>query len=257
MIIDTFLLNDELDMLEFRLKILWPVVDKFVIVESTHTFSGKPKKLNFDAIRFEWAKDKIVYHIFTANTNGLDFSSKPDKYDPFHDCWQLEYRQRNAIADALSSFGNTDIVIMGDIDEIPSRECVSYIISKGEYPVVCNQAFFYYNCNRMRLEEWNGSIICPIGYLRNQSPQALRDKRNILKRISPAGWHLSYFGDIKNKIESFSHAELNIPEYKDDSHIARCIKNGDDLFNRGIKSARINQSFFPQYFIDNAPKEWF
>jgi beta-1,4-mannosyl-glycoprotein beta-1,4-N-acetylglucosaminyltransferase len=45
--IDAFLLNTELDLLELRLNILDPVMDKFVIVESTVEFSGKPKPLYF------------------------------------------------------------------------------------------------------------------------------------------------------------------------------------------------------------------
>ena len=45
MIIDTFMFYNELDMLEFRLKELNSVVDKFVIVEATQTFVGNKKKL--------------------------------------------------------------------------------------------------------------------------------------------------------------------------------------------------------------------
>ena len=48
MIIDTILFYNELDMLEFRLMELDSVVDKFVIVEATKTFSGNKKPLYFD-----------------------------------------------------------------------------------------------------------------------------------------------------------------------------------------------------------------
>jgi hypothetical protein len=40
-IYDTFLFFNELELLELRLNILNDVVDKFVIVESTKTFSSK------------------------------------------------------------------------------------------------------------------------------------------------------------------------------------------------------------------------
>ena len=39
-IVDSFIFYNELDMLEFRLTELNDVVDYFVIVEATHTFSG-------------------------------------------------------------------------------------------------------------------------------------------------------------------------------------------------------------------------
>ena len=48
MVIDTFMFYTELDMLEFRLKELNSVVDKFVLVESTKTFVGNDKPLYFE-----------------------------------------------------------------------------------------------------------------------------------------------------------------------------------------------------------------
>jgi len=40
MVIDSFLFNNELELLELRLKVLYDYVDKFVIVEGDHTFRG-------------------------------------------------------------------------------------------------------------------------------------------------------------------------------------------------------------------------
>jgi hypothetical protein len=50
-IIDCFTFFNELDMLEFRLTELDPYVDKFVIIESTKTFTGKPKPLYYNKIK--------------------------------------------------------------------------------------------------------------------------------------------------------------------------------------------------------------
>ena len=47
MIVDVILFYNELEMLEYRLETLYPVVDKFVIVEATRTFRGNPKPLLF------------------------------------------------------------------------------------------------------------------------------------------------------------------------------------------------------------------
>lgn len=40
---DATLISTELDMMEIRLRELWNVVDKFIILESTHSMTGNPK----------------------------------------------------------------------------------------------------------------------------------------------------------------------------------------------------------------------
>ena len=45
-IYDCFIFNDELDLLELRLKFLEDTVDYFVLVESERTLSGKTFKLS-------------------------------------------------------------------------------------------------------------------------------------------------------------------------------------------------------------------
>ena len=47
-IIDCFIFYNEMKMLEFRLKELNDVVDFFVLVESTKTFTGNDKELFFE-----------------------------------------------------------------------------------------------------------------------------------------------------------------------------------------------------------------
>ena len=61
MIYDCFLYYDEDMLLDIRLNTLADVVDKFVIVESKHTFTGKAKTLNFDISKYEKFSDKIIY----------------------------------------------------------------------------------------------------------------------------------------------------------------------------------------------------
>jgi beta-1,4-mannosyl-glycoprotein beta-1,4-N-acetylglucosaminyltransferase len=47
-IIDCFTFYNELDLLTYRLNVLNDVVDYFIIVESTHTFTGREKQLFFN-----------------------------------------------------------------------------------------------------------------------------------------------------------------------------------------------------------------
>ena len=49
------------------------------------------------------------------------------------------------------------------------------------------------------------------------------------------GWHLSYFGSaefIKNKIEQFSHQELNLEEFTNIEKIKYRVDNNIDLYDR-------------------------
>ena len=243
MIIDSFIFNGELDMLEFRLKLLWDHVDKFVIVESDHTFSGMPKTYHFmdNRARFDWAKDKIVYCK----------ASSPPHENP----WQNEARQREEIINACRRFSDADLLIISDVDEIPTLQAIKDEIETGCLTRVCAQHSFYYNLRTLRKELWKGTIFCALGVARKNGVQFMRDRRNNWIALSDSGWHLSYFGDsgyIRDKIESFSHQEYNTSEFTDERHIKDCIDKGLDLFKRGTESLCPPQGFFPDYFVEKA-----
>lgn len=60
--------------------------------------------------------------------------------------------------------------------------------------------------------------------------------------ILNGGWHLSYFGDkyfIKNKINTFSHQELNTDNFTDELKIEERINNSKDLYDRDVGLKRI------------------
>jgi glycosyltransferase involved in cell wall biosynthesis len=262
MVIDAFIFYQELEMLEFRLKLLYPHVDKFVIVEADKTFSGLDKPFYYEQNRehFAWASDKIIYFKFCCDTSKLNLATAPTEFQPDHDCWQIEYAQRNAIIPACKDLADDALLIMGDVDEIPSWEAIEWARQNvGQLPAVCQQHFFYYDLRHLREGGCLCSIFSTLGTARNVGTQVLRNHRNVITRLGNAGWHLSYFGDpdaIAKKIESFSHQELNVPEFKDTDHINRCRAGGDDLFKRGTRTSRVGPDFFPSYFKDSAPPHW-
>lgn len=268
MLIDACIINDELDMLEFRLRMLWPVVDRFVIIESNKTFSGNDKDLNFLSqgvlgTRFDWAVDKLKYHPHRMSAVDLDFSIKPNKYDTNHACWKLEGQQRNAILDGCEVLPDDTIIMMGDVDEIPTREALQYALDNKvweEHPVVFRQSMFYYNLRFLRKELWHGTIITNLAKLRDMTPQKLRDCRNGLPNaIENGGWHLSHFGGvdkIRHKIESYSHQENNKDSFKNPLHVAHCIETGEDLYDRDVPIAAVKKDQFPDYFREFAPEGW-
>ena len=59
-------------MLDVRLNILNEYVDKFIVVESKFSHSGKPKPLNFDINNFKKFKDKIKYLVIEKEPDGID-----------------------------------------------------------------------------------------------------------------------------------------------------------------------------------------
>ena len=67
-IIDCFPFFNELDLLKFRLTELDPYVDKFILVESTKTFTGNPKPLYYSLNKdlFSQWKDKIIHIVVTS-----------------------------------------------------------------------------------------------------------------------------------------------------------------------------------------------
>ena len=61
-IIDCFTFYNEFKLLNYRLSILYPIVDYFIIVESNLTHSGSDKPFYFDENKERYSKflDKII-----------------------------------------------------------------------------------------------------------------------------------------------------------------------------------------------------
>ncbi len=183
MIIDAFMLFNELDILEFRLKLLWDDVDKFVIVEADKTFSGLEKPFYFEQhqSRFAWAKDKIHYHKIHISTQGLKLDEKPKKCDYTSDFWKIEQQQRNAIIDACAGFDDGDTLILGDLDEIPARTALAWVKQNPTaLPIVCKQYWFLYDLTHLKKFSWPGSIFVSLAKARAIGAQNLRDARGWL-----------------------------------------------------------------------------
>jgi beta-1,4-mannosyl-glycoprotein beta-1,4-N-acetylglucosaminyltransferase len=236
---DCFTFFNELDLLEFRLKLLYNTVDYFVIAESNLTHAGKPKPYYFEEAkaRFSNWADKIIYLPVLQTTKGLDFDAAITTYTPTSAAWQLENGQRMALQQINAQLKDDDQVILSDLDEIPNP-AVFKKIKTGDSPVSLSMIFHYYflNCQNVGDEHWwNGSIVCNGKQFQALGPQVLRDNRNNYPRIKKAGWHFSYLGGvekIKHKIRSFAHTEFNKEEYLQDENILKAMMEGKDIFNR-------------------------
>lgn len=265
LVIDCFTFYNELELLKYRLTVLNDVVDFFIIVESSHTFTGKAKELEFGNNRhlFQPFLHKII-HVVVYD---VPFK-EPNINFAKGEQWKNEYFQRNCIhrglAQLKSRLGPNDVIIIGDVDEIPDPRMIADIKSPAPsctYPQPLNNVavemdLYYYNLlNRLDVV-WRCCKVVAYGqYIKNQmSCQSIRASP-ISSVIKNGGWHLSYFGDavfISNKLNSFSHQEFNLPVYSNAVAINNNICNGADIFSRrNIAIRRVNlcdNPFLPPHY---------
>lgn len=242
---DCFLFFNELDALELRLEELDPVVDRFVLVEATTTFSGRPKPLVFQENRDRFARfaSKLT-HVVVDELEGKD-------------AWTREARQRDAMLRGLAGATPDDVVLISDVDEIPRAGAVRHFVESGVEAAAFELRFYYYrlNCQNVRgtpRNTWNVA-------LRRRaltSPQATRVDKHGYPTLPDAGWHFSCLGDpgsIRTKIEAFSHQELNLPRFTDEAEIQRRMRAGADLFDRpGFEWRYVPlDGSFPRHVLSN------
>lgn len=241
MIFDCFMFSDELNILELRLTETFEHIDYFVIVEATKTHTGAAKPLHFaeNASRFQPFREKIIHVVV---------DDMPTHEDP----WVLENHQRNGILRGLYPATDTDLVIIGDVDEIIRPQILQtarhlphdligfqMMVSAFKYNYVCVQGEV--------MSVW--SVGTRARHVRRLKPQYFRDSRLKLQNvhgagalfeefalvIPHAGWHFSWIGDGEKalkKLQNTPHQELNTPENVAGLKIEEIIHEGRDLFNR-------------------------
>lgn len=175
---------------------------------------------------------------------------------------ERESIQRNEILNALAGFATTgdDVVIISDVDEIPRASVVAeyaanrtglHSLKMGQHcywlnGVVRDTTWPHARIMRRRDMEWFGS------------PDHIRLAERTLPQIAEAGWHFSWCGGVeavRKKLRSFSHRELDIPEFHDPERIRRAM-DGDKKFWDGadLDFVPIDETF-PACVREN-PEKW-
>ena len=256
MLIDTFIFFNEKELAELRIKYLNSVVDFYVVVEANITHQGKKKNWNFPNILKNNLKEfasKIQYHQLDIDIDKIKNENSWIIHGVKGDeAWRIENYQRNFIKDACKKFSGNDILIISDVDEIPSKKKLEFVLScdfKQIAPIAFEQHLFHLDCNYLKQESWRGSILTTMQICNTYSPQELRNARNKISHLSDSGWSFSSFGSyevIKEKFKAFAHKEYNNEKFINLQHIETCKKTGSDLFKRNIKTQKIKKSFFPK-----------
>ena len=257
MIVDAFTFLNEKELVELRVKYLNDIVDCFLVVEADVTHTGKEKKWNFPDLLKNGLKkfsSKIQYHQMKVDLEKAEAEKSP-RYvgKTLGRSWRVETMQRNFLKEAYKKFSSTDdIIIISDLDEIPSKDKISFIKScdfKTIAPVAFGQALFHLNCNYLHLEPWIGSVVITKQLIDKYEPQVFRDNKNRISCFNEAGWSFSSFGGVKKvreKLEAFCHEEYNKEKYKDEAHLKKCMETGADLFDRKVNKKKVSKNFFPK-----------
>jgi beta-1,4-mannosyl-glycoprotein beta-1,4-N-acetylglucosaminyltransferase len=212
MIHDCFPFFREFDVLEMRLTLLDGVVDRFVLCEAPFSYNGKPKPLWYaeNASRFARWQHKIVHLIYPG--------------DPDANPWANEWGQRAFLTNGITGFDPDDLVLYGDVDEIPDPRNVACRPPLGKI-LGHRQRYAVGYFNRVIDERgWIGTRAVRLGdiALFGTMADVRRGESTALDQVA-GGWHFSSLGgaDVyRVKVHSYAHTELDVPYYTDDRRLA-------------------------------------
>lgn len=270
MIYDCIPFFNELDILKLRMHILAPYVDKFVIEESTVTFSGEPKPMIFAENREQFAEfeDKILYVAVDNSPMSGVTTHERDKF------------QKNQLIRAMGDCKPEDIIIFSDLDEIPNPVTLKQVIDHFDPSKIYHfaQRMFYCFLNMEEVsgsllsitgefqgidtKQWLGTKVCSFGnlpkegivYLREVSPL---DSASV--RVDNGGWHFGYMGGsgekdvakrIREKVQAAAHQEYSSSRYLTEA-VDRLLC-GEDIFGRNAKFIRVEiDESYPAYLREH------
>ena len=251
--------------------ILNDVVDRFVISESTVTFSGDKKPLFYEENKgmFKEFEHKIIHNV--VDDTPMDC-----------DAFTRDHHQKCAVARGLKGCKPEDIVIFSDVDEIPNPVTLKNLLPQvedGKIYMLAQRLFYCY----LDMEEisgrllsvtgefdgvdkpmWLGTKVCRYHMLDQYTTEELRNKEQkaVGVRVPDGGWHFSYMGGGKNqpveervkyKIKSAAHQEYNNRSTL--SKVRKNIRNHADIFGRDAQMVQVQiDETFPQYLRENIDK---
>lgn len=276
---DCFLFFNEIELLELRLEILNEVVDKFILVESTSTFSGKEKRLFFEENKDSFSKfeDKIIHIIIDDTPNDffnlpyvdnptsvkdvtknkiLKHIEKSEGWNRHEKQWGRETYQREGILYGLSDCSNDDIILISDLDEIPNPKEIKNLktfIKKEVFDF--RQKTYYYYFNLLKENNWSGTKCLLWDNLNDKSINLIRQNKYTTNIIDTGGWHFSFMGGVervKMKIQAYSHQEFNNQMVM--LSIENNINTENDPFFRGKLTKVGIDDTYPTYILNNITK---
>jgi hypothetical protein len=193
-IIDCFYINDELDLLEIRLREHYNYVDAFVVAESALTLTGKPKPLYLTSEwdRFKPWADKI-FHIEVTSM----YPEEKIGHSAGHMPWDNELHLREGLMQVVNEYNDDDLILHSNVNEIYRGGTLQALKAHGpqEYGFLMPQ--FRFKLNNMQLQPaptWvSGGAAMPRKNLKSmnnfrKARHLLASGRNSNPVIAHAGW---------------------------------------------------------------------
>jgi len=252
-LIDTFSFNGD-PVTKLRLEYLYPIMDRFVIIEARYTHTGKKKDFLYKDKFNQWFEpyqDKIDWMIvkeFPQMTDEWKQTYNHDWVLNNHAHFHREAVQRNASLEFIKQKYQNEkyLTFVCDADEIPNmvhwNETEREKIYNGvDDPIYLRMLFFHYNLAWLYPYFWeNRPFVLKDSLMNKHDFMYYRinypfhpDCKKLV--MHDGGWHLSYFMDTKDiirKLQSIAHTECN----KDltDQLIEDFVKNGKNPASLGI-----------------------
>ena len=198
-IFDCFPFLDELEILDLRLSYLKEIADIIVIAQNDFTHRGD-----------QWHPILDFEHkLIKKYMNEYEFRfTKPSQYQKTMSPWEREKNQRNSINLALYDLNNDDVIIISDVDEIPSIESIiemSKLKNLHKCSVKMKNAFTF--ANTVSGGYWTHAKI-----IRGKSFVSAQFHREeaLLPNLKSCGLHLSVMGKDRwyRKFEISPHQEM-------------------------------------------------
>jgi len=251
---DCFTFFNELDLLEVRLETLAPHIDYFILAESPITYRADPKPLYFEQNKERFAK-------FLPKIRHIIVDDLPTEKG-FDQNWQRETLQRAALERGLADARDEDLIMLSDLDEIPSPSKILEAIKLRGTLRVFHMRFFSYfaNCeSHPGNAYWVGTGMTEyrlakgrFEYVLKKLPTHLRMRPNAsirkkismrlkelsimltrglpIRRIRNGGHHFSWLGGADKVLQKRGaisiHGEEIFPEdYLTDSGVSKALQN--------------------------------
>lgn len=273
-IYDVFNFFNELELLELRLNILDPYVDYFVIIESTLTHSGLPKKLIYEENKyifkrferkiihfiideplkdFEDAKNRTLSVKQSLDKEIIKMALSSNKVPNNMPHFLRDFYEKECARKALIGLSDDDFCFISDLDEIWNPKTIIDFEKNNVFKL--KQNVYSYYLNNRSSENWFGTTATKYRNIKNSCLNDIRDSSKTKHTfVKNGGWHFTYQGGIEKvlqKIESFSHQEINNDKIKLEAK--NKIQKNTDLFGRKFKFW-IDESDLPKYILENKEK---
>ena len=258
-IVDCITFFNENYIFDLRYNIIKNDVDFLVVCESLYDHKGNKKELNFNFNKY-------------SNDEKLKYFVLEEPFPKNNNPWTNQAIQREFLLEKLTFVENEDYIFFSDPDEIPNPNLLKNFQLKKKYGIFLQKNFNYkFNLYNKFETPWDGPRVCKkknlksIDYMRQKVlKKNLKygfwriDKEKNLQILKNGGWHFSYLLtpiEIRRKIQTFAHNELNKKKYTNLNNIKSCIKRFKDLFHREAKFKKVKIDYsFPKYIFKNRKK---